>query len=113
MISARPPLYRGALSRFYYSMYHSMRAVVYFSHEGDDFQAHSKLPGYTPDDFPEASLWQNALKDARTRRNAADYDAYPKSDKAYRAGALALQVQAIELEKLSREYLKLKGCAHL
>jgi hypothetical protein len=94
-------------------MYHSMRAVVYFSHGGDDYQAHSKLPGYTPVDFPQASLWQNTLKDARTRRNAADYDAYPKSDRAYRTGALELQVQANELGKLSREYLKLKGCAHL
>jgi uncharacterized protein (UPF0332 family) len=113
MISAKPPLYRGALSRFYYSMYHSMRAVVFFVEKGDDYEAHSKLPGFTPADFPQSSLWQNALKDARTRRNAADYDAYPKSDNAYRSGALELQRQATELEKLSRDYLKSKGCAYL
>lgn len=113
MTSAQPPLYRGALSRFYYSMYHSMRAVVFFAEEGDDYQAHAKLPSYTPKDFPQASFWQNALKDARTRRNAADYDAYPKSDKAYQPGALELQSHATELEKLSRAYLKSKGCGHL
>jgi uncharacterized protein (UPF0332 family) len=113
MISTKPPLYRGALSRFYYSMYHSMRAVVFFTEGGDDHQAHAKLPGSTPPDFPSASLWQNALKDARTQRNAADYDAYPKSDAAYRPGALDLQRHASELEKLSRAYLRSKGCAHL
>jgi uncharacterized protein (UPF0332 family) len=113
MIAAQPPLYRDALSRFYYSMYHAMRAVVFFAEGGDDHQEHKKLPAYTPTDFPQAPLWQNALKDARTKRNAADYDAYPKSEKAYRAGALELQTKAQELEKLSRAYLIAKGCAHL
>jgi uncharacterized protein (UPF0332 family) len=113
MMVATPPLYRDALSRYYYSMYHAMRAVVFFTHGGDDHQEHSKLPGFTPGDFPQAMLWQNALKDARTKRNSADYDAYPKSDKAYRSGAVELQGQAQELERLARQYLSEKGCNHL
>jgi hypothetical protein len=113
MIAASPPFYRDALSRFYYSMYHAMRAVVFYVEGGDDFQAHSKLPPRTPNDFPHHDLWQNKLKDARTRRNAADYDAYPKSDRSYRSGALELQAQARDLAALSRDYLIAKGCGHL
>jgi uncharacterized protein (UPF0332 family) len=113
MLGVAPPMYRDALSRYYYSMYHAMRAVVFFVEDGDDFQEHSKLPGKTPDDFPQTTLWQNALKDARTKRNAADYDAYPKSDRAHRTGALELQEKAQELEGLSRAYLLNLGCKHL
>lgn len=113
MLRVAPPMYRDALSRYYYSMYHAMRAVVFFVEDGDDFQGHSKLPGKTPDDFPQATLWQNALKDARTKRNAADYDPYPKSDRAHRPGASELQEKAQELEAISRAYLLNLGCKHL
>ncbi len=113
MMSATPPFYRDAVSRFYYSMYHAMRAVVFFVHGGDDHQEHSTLPAHTPADFTNAAIWQNALKDARERRNAADYDPYPKADRAHRAAALQLQGEARELLRLSREYLRSKGCAHL
>jgi uncharacterized protein (UPF0332 family) len=113
MLSAAPPFYRDAVSRFYYSMYHAMRAVVFFAEQGDDHQEHKALPGRTPSDFTDAALWQNALKDARERRNAADYDPYPKADTAYKGSAQKLQQQASELVALSRDYLRTKGCAHV
>src|SRR5688572_6744553 len=47
-LKMRPAEYRSAISRFYYSMYHSARAVVYFSWGGDDHQPHSTLPTKLP-----------------------------------------------------------------
>ena len=35
-------------------------------------------------------VWSNKLKDARERRNAADYDPYPKSEEAWRHTAESL-----------------------
>src|SRR5262249_27574992 len=40
LLRSRPAQYRSAISRYYYSMYHAMRAVVYFAHGGDDHQKH-------------------------------------------------------------------------
>jgi uncharacterized protein (UPF0332 family) len=113
MMTARPPLYRDAVSRYYYAMYHAMRAVVFYIEEGDDYQAHSELPKHTPKDFQDAELWRNALKDARERRNAADYEPYPKSDAALRKTAAEMQSRATSLIRTSRAYLSSKGCAHL
>jgi uncharacterized protein (UPF0332 family) len=113
MVQIRPPLYRDAVSRYYYSMYHAMRAVVFYVEYGDDYQEHSELPKRTPKDFPTASLWQNTLKDARERRNAVDYEPYPKSDAAVRKTAEAMRLQAADLIRTSRSYLKTKGCLHL
>jgi hypothetical protein len=67
----------------------------------------------TPKDFANASLWQNMLKDARERRNAVDYEPYPKSDAAVRRAAEAMRSQAADLIRESRSYLKAKGCLHL
>jgi uncharacterized protein (UPF0332 family) len=97
MMAQAPPLYRSAVSRFYYSMYHSMRAVAYIAHDGDDHEKHATLPGKTPGDFPNAALWQNSLKSARDYRNQADYDPYPRADTAWRKTAESLGVQAHEL----------------
>jgi uncharacterized protein (UPF0332 family) len=113
MLKLQPPLYRDAVSRYYYSMYHAMRAVVFYVEHGDDYQEHSELPKRTPKDFADASLWQNALKDARERRNAVDYEPYPKSDAAARKTAEAMQSQAADLIRQSRSYLKARGCSHL
>jgi hypothetical protein len=94
-------------------MYHTMRAVVFFVERGDDFEEHSKLPGRTPADFPDAATWQNALKDARLSRNAADYDPYPKSDRSYKKAAEDLSERSVELARASRDYLRSRGCAHV
>jgi uncharacterized protein (UPF0332 family) len=104
------PLYRCAVSRYYYAMYHSMRACEYVYHRGDDYEKHMELPKNIPPDFDPGVNWQNKLKDAREIRNSADYDPYPKSDSAWRKNALALRVDADQLLSLTRNYLQNKGC---
>src|SRR5262245_25962934 len=44
------PPYRAIVSRYYYVMYHAMRAACFLHHSGDDFEAHSKLPQNIPAD---------------------------------------------------------------
>lgn len=109
MMALTPALYRSAISRFYYSMYHAMRAVSYYRHGGDDHERHSVLPGHTPVDFPNQAIWQNALKNARDYRNAADYDPYPKSSASWGTTAQSLATDAKGLLEESRRYLRLKG----
>lgn len=104
------PLYRSATSRFYYAMYHAVRAAVYVFHRGDDHQEHSQLPLNLPADFPNSQQWKNSLKSAREYRNRADYDPHPLSDAAFKLGALQLKAEAAELLPLARLYLVGKGC---
>ncbi|WP_080043315.1 HEPN domain-containing protein [[Actinomadura] parvosata] len=113
LLKMRPAEYRSAISRFYYAMYHAARAVVYFSHGGDDHESHSKLPTMLPNDFIDAALWGNALKDARNHRNAADYDPYPLNSKSLRLVALDLAAEAPRFLTQSRQYLHSKGCGYL
>lgn len=105
-----PPLYRSAVSRYYYAMYHAMRACSYVFHGGDDHQEHRKLPQEIPNDFASGEDWQTKLKNARALRNQADYDPYPKSDHAFQSDALSLKVDADRLLLLARNYLRTKGC---
>ncbi len=113
LMRIRPPMLRVAVGRYYYAMYHAMRAVVYFQTPGDDHEQHSILPGRTPNDFPNVNFWKNELKNARLRRNQADYDPYPAADREFRELATALKRQAHALVDEARNYLRLKGCAHL
>src|SRR5260221_8119402 len=110
LLGARPALYRSAVSRYYYSMYHAMRACVFIFHQGDDHQEHSALPLKIPIDFDPATDWQNKLKNARLARNRADYEAYPKADKSWRKAAFSMKGDADLLIATARQYLKIKGC---
>lgn len=110
MMDMQPPHYRDAISRYYYAMYHAARATTYFHHGGDDFEGHSTLPAHLPGDFPNRVTWSNLLKDARERRNEADYEPYPKSNGAWRSVAIALQGNAVTFMSEARLYLKAKGC---
>lgn len=105
-----PRMYRSAVSRCYYSMYHAMRAAVYVAHGGDDFEEHRVLPTNAPADLNNRASWSNSLKNARERRNAADYDPYPKGDSAWRSDALSLQTQASDFLREVKSYLTGKGC---
>ena len=108
----RPALYRSAISRYYYAMYHAMRACVFISNSGDEHEEHSRLPLQVPSNFdPAGRDWQAKLKSARLDRNRADYEPYPKENNAWRKTALALQSDASELLKVARHYLRSKGCA--
>lgn len=110
LLKSRPPLYRSAISRYYYSMYHAMRACVFVFHGGDDYQEHRELPSYIPKDFPSGAPWSNMLKDARYHRNRADYEPYPKSSTAWMIDALNLKKDADLFLTTTRTYLENKGC---
>lgn len=113
LMRSRPPMRRVAVGRYYYAMYHAMRAVVFFRTPGDDHEQHSDLPGWTPADFPNPDYWRNELKDARLRRNEADYDPYPANDAGFHDAADHLKIQAHAIVAEARAYLDAKGCAHL
>ena len=110
LINSSPPLYRSAISRYYYSMYHAMRACVFVFNEGDDYQEHSKLQSQIPRDFPSGPNWENILKDSRELRNRADYEPYPKSDSAWKHYALSLKDDADLFLAKTRSYLQNRGC---
>lgn len=110
LLKSKPPLYRSATSRYYYAMYHAMRACIFVFHKGDDYQEHSKLQSHIPNDFPPGPNWQNILKDARDLRNRADYEPYPKSNIAWRQCALSLKNDADLFLATTRTYLQDKGC---
>ncbi len=109
---ARPP-YRAIVSRFYYVMYHAMRAVCLEFYQGDDYEKHSDLPTKVPSDFPSCDVWKNDLKNARLTRNAADYDPYPKSRAVWENDASDLDVKAQQLLSATRGYLRGKGYTNL
>ena len=110
LLKSKPPLYRSAISRYYYSMYHAMRACVFVSHQGDDHKQHSKLPQYKLGGFPPDFDWQNILKNARVLRNRADYEPYPKSNIAWKQDAFDLKTDADLFLSTARAYLQTKGC---
>ena len=87
LLAMPKPPYRSVVSRYYYAMYHAMRAAAYVYHDGDDYESHAKLPLNIPDDFPTAGAWQSTLKNARLNRNSADYDPYPKTQNHWRVSA--------------------------
>jgi uncharacterized protein (UPF0332 family) len=113
LLRLRPPPFRSVISRFYYAMYHSMRAACYVYHDGDDHESHSNLPLHIPGDFPNAATCKNTLKSARLARNAADYDPYPKSGKTWQRQAEAIRKDAEALLVETRNYLRSKGCTGL
>jgi len=113
LMKARPPRYRDAISRYYYAMYHSIRAAALFSHQGDDQSTHAELPGRTPGDFPNTATRQNELKNARALRNQADYDPYPADEVHWKAQARLIRPLAASLLGDVRAFLLSKGCRHL
>ena len=111
LCAANPPTYRSSISRYYYSMYHALRACVFLDNEGDDYEEHSKLPLHIPATLDHTTDWQSKMKDARLLRNRADYDAYPKTDKSWARSAGQIKSDAVHLLRVSRTFLVTKGCA--
>jgi uncharacterized protein (UPF0332 family) len=101
--------YRCAISRGYYAMYQSMRAVVFLVNQGDDHEDHSALSTKIPTDFPSQASWANELKNARVARNAADYDPYPTDSGHWEDLSKAIVKAANTLLSLTETYLKGKG----
>jgi uncharacterized protein (UPF0332 family) len=109
-LNDQSPQYRLALARSYYAMYHAARAVVFFSEGCDDHEAHMELPKYIPKDFPDREKLENDIKTARFDRNRADYDPYPKSDRAFSAAARSTFETAKLFLTTARRYSIRKGC---
>jgi uncharacterized protein (UPF0332 family) len=104
-----PPMYRDAISRYYYCLYHAFRAAVYFVAGGDDHQEHKALPGAISDSFPDVDQWRNVLKTARLLRNAADYTAYPKAESRWRADCASLSNDVDRALIAIRAFLRQEG----
>ncbi|MGA5764432.1 hypothetical protein [Nonomuraea bangladeshensis] len=101
--------FRTAISRHYYAMYHSARAIVFATHGGDDYQQHSKLPRNLPADMADAPLRQVQLTNARLLRNEADYDLYPASQSSWEADSRELATIAADFVKACEEYALANG----
>lgn len=84
--------FRSAISRYYYSMYHSARAIVFAVTQGDDYERHSVLPRNLPSSLDHRSTRESELTDARLLRNQADYDPYPAQDGRWNHDARSLGV---------------------
>lgn len=110
LMEVSPSLYRSAISRYYYAMYHALRACVFLENGGDDHEDHSKLPTQIPATLNPGVDWQTKMKDARITRNDADYDAYPQRDGAWKVQAHDIKADATALLTLTKTFLKNKGC---
>lgn len=99
---------RTIISRAYYSMYHSARAITYMAFGGDDHEEHTVLPGKLPEEFPDVTRWRNALRSARLERNKADYDPYPRNDKDFASAARSMVKEAEELLVVVRRFVRRK-----
>ncbi len=111
LVSGAHPLYRSAISRYYYSMYHAVRACVYLETKGDDYQQHSELPKHIPPTLDPAVNWRAKLKNARLTRNSADYDAFPQTERAWKTKAVDLSADATALMAVTKQFLINKGCS--
>ena len=114
MSRSRSDLARPAIARYYYAMYHAMRAVSYSALPGDDHESHSTLfQKGVPSDYPDAATARNALKDARLLRNEADYDPYPQNTSYFRQQMKQLSPIAVAFVATARKYLSSKGNPHV
>lgn len=109
LMNATPPMYRLAISRLYYSMYHNIRSCVFIAHSGDDHEEHSKLPTKEIDGFDDTIDWKTMLKEARLSRNNADYDIHPIDDTQFKASAEQLASHASQINDKCLAFLTTKG----
>lgn len=112
-MQSTPPLFRLAINRAYYSLYHAFRATMFFYAKGDDHQDHSELPARLPQDFPNRDVWMNALKNARMERNRADYEPYPIQSQHWSVPAATVLEDATKALPAIVTYLQTKGCQYV
>ncbi|GGO83717.1 hypothetical protein [Nonomuraea cavernae] len=101
--------FRAAISRHYYAMYHSARAIVFAVHGGDDFQQHSVLPRHLPNNMTDATVREVQLTDARLLRNEADYDLYPIGQSDWETDGRRLATVAADFVKACEDFALLNG----
>lgn len=100
---------RSAIGRLYYGMYQAACAVVYDDFGGHDKNSHQELPKHLPKHFPNRAQSLNDLKDARIRRNEADYGPYPVSASHWQIVAQNIETAATAFVSDADNYLKAKG----
>ena len=101
--------YRTSISRHYYAMYHSARAICFGYHRGDDYQKHFVLPKHMPDDLEDRWRFSGTLNESRLLRNMADYDLYPLDESKWSKDANRMSSLASEFVSVCEEYAKFKG----
>jgi uncharacterized protein (UPF0332 family) len=102
-------IFRASISRHYYAMYHTARAVVFAEAQGDDHQQHGVLARKLPSNLPKKALREAQLTDARLLRNEADYDPYPMSEALWADDAQALGATASEFISELEEFALTTG----
>jgi len=106
----RSRLWRSTVSRAYYAVYNSSRAIRLYAYgrvkEGGDDHRHV---GELPDDFPERNQWSPFLNQLRFERDRCDYD--PGSDvrTSLSDDPRSLVRRAEEFLSETREYLRERG----
>jgi hypothetical protein len=79
-------------------------------HPGDDFEEHDKVANGLPADLPDVELWRNKIKDARLKRNEADYEPFMSSDPQFKSASAATLRVADDFFRVCLTYLRSKGC---
>lgn len=102
-------IFRASISRHYYAMYHTARAVVFAATQGDDHQQHGVVARQLPSTLPDKALREAQLTDARLLRNEADYDPYPMSEALWAGDAQALGAIASEFISELEEFALTTG----
>lgn len=106
----KPVLHRDVVSRSYYAVYHAARAVAFLTQPGDDYEHHDKVANGLPNDLPDVELWRNKIKDARLKRNEADYEPFMNCDPTFRVASAETMKIATEFLGVCTTYLRGKGC---
>lgn len=100
---------RSSIGRLYYAMYQGACALVYDDFGGHDKNGHQDVPKYLPRQFPQRAQRLNDLKDARLRRNEADYGPYPVAAAHWQAIATTVESAAATFVAEADTYLRGKG----
>lgn len=101
--------FRSAISRYYYSMYHAARSIVFAEVQGDDYERHNELPRHLPAGLHNGTLREQELVDARLLRNEADYNVYPSDQSEWKDDAGKLSVTAANFVQACEEFALTNG----
>ena len=102
--------WRSVISRCYYAVYTSSRAIRYFV-DGSvkpDAEDHKRV-GDLPRDFPNQSAWSNFANELRRDRNLADYEPWGHVRRSLTYEPADALEKAAQFVRESRNYLRRRG----
>ena len=99
-----------AISRSYYSMYHSARTII-FHYERADVEGHDEISKRLPSTLHNRAHWSFRLNEWRERRNQVDYSPYPK-DNLHVIAQQAL-VEAEDFLDTCAQFLRTRGVPYV